>query len=153
MPRCVLCQCSALPGTVQCAEQTALGIGTAHDDCCRGTELTHLASGDEAMFLGHCLVNSCMWMRPFGRMRSGIFWLPEPRGLLRIDFQTVVRKINFWVQSETNERASYNGSIEASQASDVGSIPIARSSSAQTVARSLLPFAAYAEIIAVAEAA
>jgi hypothetical protein len=26
-----------------------------------------------------------------------------------------------------NERASYNGSIEASQASDVGSIPIARS--------------------------
>ena len=26
------------------------------------------------------------------------------------------------------ERASYNGSIEASQASDVGSIPIARSS-------------------------
>jgi hypothetical protein len=28
---------------------------------------------------------------------------------------------------ENNERASYNGSIEASQASDVGSIPIARS--------------------------
>jgi hypothetical protein len=31
-----------------------------------------------------------------------------------------------------NERASYNGSIEASQASDVGSIPIARSSYLQT---------------------
>jgi hypothetical protein len=27
----------------------------------------------------------------------------------------------------SSERASYNGSIEASQASDVGSIPIARS--------------------------
>src|SRR3984893_8834700 len=55
-------------GTIQCAEQTALGIGTAHHDCCRGTELTHLASGDEAMFLGHCLVNSRMLMRPFGRI-------------------------------------------------------------------------------------
>ena len=31
----------------------------------------------------------------------------------------------------TRERASYNGSIEASQASDVGSIPIARSISTQ----------------------
>ena len=30
-------------------------------------------------------------------------------------------------QDARNERASYNGSIEASQASDVGSIPIARS--------------------------
>src|SRR5580765_215893 len=30
-------------------------------------------------------------------------------------------------QQAGNERASYNGSIEASQASDVGSIPIARS--------------------------
>ena len=30
-------------------------------------------------------------------------------------------------QSLDGERASYNGSIEASQASDVGSIPIARS--------------------------
>ncbi len=30
-----------------------------------------------------------------------------------------------------NERASYNGSIEASQASDVGSIPIARSNCLQ----------------------
>jgi hypothetical protein len=29
--------------------------------------------------------------------------------------------------NQKNERASYNGSIEASQASDVGSIPIARS--------------------------
>src|SRR3984893_4663825 len=56
-------------GTIQCAEQTALGIGTAHHDCCRGTELTHLASGDEAMFLGHCPVNGYwMIMRPFGRI-------------------------------------------------------------------------------------
>ena len=31
------------------------------------------------------------------------------------------------LESQTAERASYNGSIEASQASDVGSIPIARS--------------------------
>ena len=30
-------------------------------------------------------------------------------------------------QQDRAERASYNGSIEASQASDVGSIPIARS--------------------------
>ena len=30
-------------------------------------------------------------------------------------------------QKIASERASYNGSIEASQASDVGSIPIARS--------------------------
>ena len=34
----------------------------------------------------------------------------------------------------TTERASYNGSIEASQASDVGSIPIARSNFALTSA-------------------
>src|ERR1700693_2470401 len=55
-------------GTVQCAEQTALGIGTAHHDCCRGTELTHLASGDEAMFRGHCLVNVGSPMSPSGRI-------------------------------------------------------------------------------------
>jgi hypothetical protein len=32
-----------------------------------------------------------------------------------------------YLASKRNTRASYNGSIEASQASDVGSIPIARS--------------------------
>jgi hypothetical protein len=31
------------------------------------------------------------------------------------------------IATSNRERASYNGSIEASQASDVGSIPIARS--------------------------
>ena len=41
--------------------------------------------------------------------------------------------VNLYTQNQflstirNNERASYNGSIEASQASDVGSIPIARS--------------------------
>ena len=41
--------------------------------------------------------------------------------------------VNLYAQNQflstigNNERASYNGSIEASQASDVGSIPIARS--------------------------
>ena len=35
---------------------------------------------------------------------------------------------NRWYPAKaSSERASYNGSIEASQASDVGSIPIARS--------------------------
>ena len=43
------------------------------------------------------------------------------------DESPAVRKISFWVQLKNKERASYNGSIEASQASDVGSIPIARS--------------------------
>src|ERR1700675_1918158 len=41
--------------------------GTAHHDCCGGTEVTYLASGDEAMFLGHCLLNRWMLMRPVGR--------------------------------------------------------------------------------------
>ena len=36
-------------------------------------------------------------------------------------------KIQFLSTIQIIERASYNGSIEASQASDVGSIPIARS--------------------------
>src|ERR1700730_10435641 len=37
------------------------------------------------------------------------------------------RPVIYNQKSLENERASYNGSIEASQASDVGSIPIARS--------------------------
>ena len=39
-----------------------------------------------------------------------------------------------------NERASYNGSIEASQASDVGSIPIARSISHISIALTRLTY-------------
>jgi hypothetical protein len=37
-----------------------------------------------------------------------------------------------------DERASYNGSIEASQASDVGSIPIARSNISKHLRESLI---------------
>jgi hypothetical protein len=54
--------------TAQRTEQTALGIDTAHHDCCRGAELVYLAVGDEAVFFGHCPVNSWMLMRPFGRI-------------------------------------------------------------------------------------
>jgi hypothetical protein len=41
--------------------------------------------------------------------------------------EAVVTAPRLWVELNAAERASYNGSIEASQASDVGSIPIARS--------------------------
>jgi hypothetical protein len=47
--------------------------------------------------------------------------------------EQAVKLVNLYTQNQflstirNNERASYNGSIEASQASDVGSIPIARS--------------------------
>ena len=41
--------------------------------------------------------------------------------------EALVPVSQFCVELRAAERASYNGSIEASQASDVGSIPIARS--------------------------
>ncbi len=44
----------------------------------------------------------------------------------RQERETAFPEVHSRVQWAT-ERASYNGSIEASQASDVGSIPIARS--------------------------
>ena len=41
-------------------------------------------------------------------------------------------------RTSKSERASYNGSIEASQASDVGSIPIARSNIQKKLRKSLI---------------
>jgi hypothetical protein len=41
--------------------------------------------------------------------------------------KTFLVEFRYNLASRQVERASYNGSIEASQASDVGSIPIARS--------------------------
>jgi hypothetical protein len=42
-----------------------------------------------------------------------------------------VISLSYVYSTKRAERASYNGSIEASQASDVGSIPIARSNNSQ----------------------
>ena len=51
-----------------------------------------------------------------GTTRSAAFFATASLSVVRYNEPTV-----------RNKRASYNGSIEASQASDVGSIPIARS--------------------------
>jgi hypothetical protein len=54
----------------------------------------------------------------------------RPECFLLVD-EAVVRTRRVRVQSRRTKRASYNGSIEASQASDMGSIPIARSISSE----------------------